>query len=187
MASTENNYVTHGLRGQVGGLFVFKTVNGKTIVAASPRKSNQEPSPKQIKQQELFQEAVIYGKTVMVTPELRALYETSVPAGGAVYQVALADFLNAPKIKGIDVSKYVGDPGNTISIRVTDDFIVKNVAVTIVNEDGSLVEHGEAIKQANGVDWLFTATEKNDALTGDKIVVRAGDIPGNITTSDVNL
>lgn len=36
MASTQNNYVTHGLRGQVGGLFVFITVNGKTIVAAPP-------------------------------------------------------------------------------------------------------------------------------------------------------
>jgi hypothetical protein len=28
---------------------------------------------KQLDQQELFQEAVIYGKTVMVTPELKAM------------------------------------------------------------------------------------------------------------------
>ncbi len=184
MASTENNYVTHGLRGQVGDLFVFKLVNGKTIVAGPPHKSRNEPTEKQQKQRELFQEAAIYGKTVMVTPELKAMYETSVPEGGSVYKVALADFMNAPKIKEVDVTAYTGNPGNTIKIRVTDDFMVKNVDVTITNEDGTLVEEGEAIKQDNGLDWLFTAKVKNDSSIGDKIVVRAADIPGNITTWD---
>lgn len=184
MASTENNYVTHGLRGQVGQLFVFKLVNGKTIVAGPPRKSRHEPTEKQIKQQDIFQEAVIYGKTVMVTPELNAIYKTAVPEGSSVYQVALADFLSAPKIKEVDVSEYVGEPGNTIRIRAIDDFMVKNVEVTITNEDGTLVEESEAVKQANGVDWLFTATVKNDTPTGDKIVVRAYDIPGNVAIWD---
>ena len=184
MATTENNYVTHGLRGQVGGLFVFKTVNGKTIVAAPPRKSHHEPTEKQLKQQNLFQEAAIYGKTVMVTPKLSALYKTAVPQGGSVYKVALADFLNAPKINEIDVSNYVGNPGNTIRIRAIDDFMVANVEVTIYNVEGSIVESGQAIKEANGVDWLFTVTVKNDSLTGDKIVVRAFDITGNVTILD---
>jgi len=184
MASTENNYVTHGLRGQVGELFVFKLVNGRTIVAAPPHKPRNEPTEKQQKQRELFQEAAIYGKTVTVTPELKAMYETSVPEGGSVYKVALADFMNAPEIKEVDVTKYVGDPGNTIRIRATDDFMVKMVDVTITSEDGSLIESGEAIKQANGLDWLFTASVKNDSPTGDKIVIRAMDLPGNITTWD---
>lgn len=187
MASSDNNYVTHGLRGQVGELLVFKTVYGKTIVAAPPRKSRHEPTEKQLKHQQLFQKAVIYGKTVTVTPELRAFYESSLPEGSSVYQVALADFLNAPEIEEIDVSNFVGDSGNTILIRATDDFMVKSVEVTITNEDGTLVEQGEAIKQTNGIDWLFTATERNDSLTGDKIVAKAGDIPGNITSSDINL
>ena len=187
MASSDNNYVTHGLRGQVGDLFVFKTVKGKTIVAAPPRKTTHEPTEKQLKQQKLFQEAAIYGKTVTVTPELRAIYETSLPEGSSVYQVALADFLNAPEIEEIDVTNYTGNPGNTIRIRATDDFMVKNVEVSILNQDGTLVEKGAAIKQANGLDWLFTATVKNDTLTGDKIVVRASDLPGNIASSDINL
>ena len=184
MASTENNYVTHGLRGQVGELFVFKLVNGKTIVAAPPHKSRHEPTEKQLKHQELFQEAAIYGKTVMVTPQLKAMYETSVPEGGSVYKVALADFMNAPKIKEVDVTAYTGNPGNTIKMRVTDDFMVKNVHVTITNEDGILVEEGEAVKQVNGLDWLFTATVQNDSFTGDKIVVRAYDLPGNVAIWD---
>ena len=184
MASTQNNYVTHGLKGQVGELFVFKTVKGKTIVAAPPRKSNHEPTEKQLKQQDIFQEAVIYGKTVMVTPALNAIYKTAVPEGGSVYQVSLADFLSAPKINEVDVSDYVGEPGNSIRIRATDDFMVKNVDVTITNEDGILVEEGEAVKQSNGLDWLFTAKMKNDTLTGDKIVVKAYDISGNVAVWD---
>jgi len=115
---------------------------------------------------------------------LHALYETSVPVGGSVYKVALADFLNAPKIKEVDVSAYVGAPGNKIRIRAIDDFMVKNVVVTITNEDGTLVEEGEAVKKENGVDWLFTATVQNDSLTGDKIVIKAYDIPGNVAIWD---
>jgi hypothetical protein len=187
MAKSGNNIVTHGLSGQVGGLLVFKTLQGKTIVSASPRKSNHEPSDKQKDQQKHFQEATIYGRTVNVTPELRAQYESVVPDGSSVYLVALADFLNAPKFDEIDVSKYVGNPGNTIRIRVTDDFMVKTVEVTINDQDGSLVEQGAAYKQPNGVDWLYTAAVQNSSLTGDKIVVKASDLPGNIATSDTTL
>jgi hypothetical protein len=187
MAKSGNNVVTHGLSGQIGGILVFKTVKGKTIVSASPRKSNRLPSEKQQEQQKLFQEAVIYGKTVMVTPELRAKYELSVPLGSSIYQVALADFLHAPKFDEIDVTKYLGAPGNTIRIRVTDDFSVENVEVTIQNEDGSLVENGDAVRMANGVDWEYIATVQNSSLTGDKILVRAHDLPGNIAESNVVL
>ena len=35
--------------------------------------------------------------------------------------------------------------------------------------------------------YLFNATGKNDVLTSNKIIVIAGDIPTNITSSDVNL
>jgi len=76
MAKSGNNIVTHGLSGQLGGLLVFKTLRGQTIVSASPRKSNHEPSNKQKEHQKHFQEANIYGKTVDVTPELLAQYES---------------------------------------------------------------------------------------------------------------
>jgi len=67
-------------------------------------------------------------------------------------------------------------------VRATDDFRVTQVQVSIVNADGSVVEEGNAVQQANGIDWLYTATVANESLAGDKIVVRASDKPGNITT-----
>ena len=187
MGKSDDNVLTHGLRGKVGDLLVFRIVDGKTIVAKKPSTVNRTSSPKQLEVQDHFQEAVIYGKTVMVTPELKAMYETSVPEGKSVYQVALADFLNAPKIKTIDVSKYTGEVGSIINIRVTDDFMVKNVDVAINNSDGSVVEQGQAVRAANGVDWIYTATIRNESVAGDKIIIHASDLPGNISNSTQNL
>ncbi|MDP4210199.1 MAG: hypothetical protein Q8928_15410 [Bacteroidota bacterium] len=187
MAKSNDNVLTHGLSGKVGDLLVFRVVDGKTIVAKAPSKANREPSEKQVKQQERFEEAVIYGKTVMVTPELKAQYETSVPEGKSVYQVALADFLKAPNIKEVDVTGYTGEVGSIIRVRAIDDFMVKSVQVSIFNSDGSVADQGEAIRLANGVDWLFTAKTLNDDLAGDKIVVKASDLPGNISDSSTSL
>lgn len=187
MARSDDNVLTHGLKGKVGDLLVFKCVNGKTIVSKVPSKSGREPSEKQAQVQEHFQEAVIYGKTVMVTPELKVLYETLVPEGKSVYQVALADFLNAPKIKEIDLNRYTGQAGSIISVRATDDFKVKSVEVSIFASNGNLVEQGQAAPEPNGFDWIYKAQVTNDGTSGDKIVVKASDLPGNTTSSTMQL
>jgi len=36
MAQSKNNIITHGLSGKVGDLIVFRSWNGKTIVASKP-------------------------------------------------------------------------------------------------------------------------------------------------------
>jgi len=187
MGKLDDNVLVHGLRGKVGDLLVFRIVNGKTIVAKAPSTANRVPSQKQLDRQEHFQEAVIYGKTVVVTPELKAMYETAVPEGKSVYKIALADFLRAPKISKVDVNEYTGKAGSIIKLRAIDDFMVKSVMVAIYNNDGSLVEQGNAVVGPNGLDWVYTATTSNDSLAGDKIVIRASDLPGNMAEQDVNL
>lgn len=187
MGKLDDNVLVHGLRGKVGDLLVFRIVDGKTIVAKAPTTANRESSPKQLERQEHFQEAVIYGKTVVVTPELKAIYETSVPEGKSVYKIALADFLRAPKISHVDVNEYTGQAGSIIKLRAVDDFMVKSVTVAIYNNDGSLVEQGNAVASPNGLDWVYKATTSNGSIAGDKIVIRASDLPGNIAEQDVNL
>ena len=98
--------------------------------------------------------------------------------------MAVADFFHAPDIDEIDVTNYRGAVGDTIRIRATDDFKVKQVHVTISNADGSLVEQGDAVQQANEIDWLYTATTANESTAGDRIVIRASDKPGNITEEE---
>jgi hypothetical protein len=39
MAKQRGNVVTHGLRGKVGGLFVFRQVDGETVMSKIPERS----------------------------------------------------------------------------------------------------------------------------------------------------
>ena len=77
--------------------------------------------------------------------------------------------------------------GDTITVSVTDDFKVAEVSVAIINQDGSEVEHGLAQAALGGLQWLYTATADNSSLTGDKIIIRASDIPGHTTEKEQGL
>lgn len=134
-----------------------------------------------------FQEAVIYGKSVLADPTTKALYEEKTAPGKSAYNVAVADYFNAPNIKEVDLSNYTGEEGSTIRIKATDDFEVADVQVKIANADGTLVEVGNAVLQSDGLFWLYTATKLNESLQGDKITVTVSDIPGNNTIEEKTL
>lgn len=184
MAESKNNIVTHGLSGLVGDMLVFRNRAGKTIVSAKPKERTGELSEAQKQHLALFQEAVLYGKSVMADENLKAEYKAAAPEGASAYNVAVGDFMNAPNIKTVNVSNYTGKPGETIEMEVTDDFRVAAVKVAIYNPDGSIVEQGDAVQQTNELKWIYTTTETNDSLSGDKIVIRAFDLPGNMTEED---
>ena len=185
MAKVAKNLVLHGASGKLGDLIVIKQWKGQTVLSQAPGKRVGEPTPAQKIQRQRFQQAVIYGKGQMADPTAKEEYAAK--AAGttrSAYNVAVADFFNAPDIDEVDLTGYNGQVGDTIRVRVTDDFKVALVQVTIVNADASLVEQGDAVLQANGIDWIYTATTANSDLNGDKIVVKASDNPGNITESE---
>jgi hypothetical protein len=181
MAKVGKNIVTTGMTGKMGDLIVFRISGGQTIVATKPVKSHVELTKPQKQQQRKFQHAVLYGKSIFSNPALKAQYQAKANENQSAYNVAVADFLNAPDIDEINVSKYTGQAGSTILITVTDDFMVTGVQVEIYTGEGELVEMGDAIQDANHSDWLFTATANNGSISGDKIVIKATDLPGNIT------
>jgi hypothetical protein len=187
MAESKNNIVTHGLSGLLGDMLVFRNLGGKTIVATKPKASTTPPSEAQKLQRARFQQATLYGKGALADEALKAGYEAAAPGGVTAYNIAVADFMHAPDISHVDVSKYTGQPGETIEMEVSDDFRVATVKVAIYNPDGSLVEEGDAQQQANPLKWIYTATVTNDSLSGDKIVIRAYDLPGNVTEQDTPL
>ena len=184
MAESKNNIITHGLSGKVGDLIVFRNRNGKTVVANTPKERTGELSAAQKGQQKRFQQATIYAKSALANPETKQAYKDAADEGESAYNVAVADFMHAPDIEEIDLSKYTGKVGSTITITVTDDFKVAEVSVTILNEDGTEVEHGLAQSALGGLDWLYTATADNNMLTSDKIIIRASDLPGHITEKE---
>lgn len=181
MAESKNNIITHGLSGKVGDLIVFSQRNGKTIVSRAPREKTTEDTENQKEHKRKFQRAILYSKGVMNDPDTKEEYAEKADRsrGITTHNVAVADFLNAPDIDSIDVSAYTGKVGDIIKIVALDDFAVKMVTVKIENGDGTLVEEGEATD--NGAEWIYTATEKNADLSGDKITVTAADNPDNMT------
>jgi hypothetical protein len=97
------------------------------------------------------------------------------------------DFMSPPVVKSISTNAYTGIAGSTITIRAVDDFRVTGVQVEIFAASGTLLEKGNAVLQTNGLDWIYTTTQSNAALTGSKINVIATDVPGNTGTLAVTL
>jgi hypothetical protein len=187
MGESKNNLATEGLSGQVGNLvFRRRKGDGKVFVSAHPSPREGAPSDAQLKVNSKFQEAVIYGKSVVADPALKALYSEKATPGQSAYNIAVADYFSAPDIREVDLGAYSGIVGSTIKIKVVDDFKVTKVKVQIAGVDGTLVEEGEAVLQADGLYWIYTATQKNDVPAGDKITVTAWDMPNNIASKEVN-
>jgi len=180
MGVSKNNLAIEGLSGQVGNLvFRRRKADGKVFVSGHPAEHEGVPSEAVQKVNVKFQEAVIYGKSAISDPAIKALYTEKASAGQSAYNVAVADYFSAPDIKEVDLSAYTGAVGSTIKIKAIDDFKVAKVFVRIATTDGSLIEEGNAVLQADGLYWLYTATQLNNSPAGDKITVTAWDLPNN--------
>jgi hypothetical protein len=184
MAKVAGNIVLHGASGMLGDQIVIRQRSGHIILAQAPAESTKEPTEAQATQRQRFQQAVLYGKQVVDNPAQKSDYEAKAKPLQTAFNVAVGDFLHAPDIDEIDVTQYYGVIGNTIRVRVTDDFEVKQVTVAIHNGDGSLVEQGEAVHQENSLDWIYTATAENTETAGDRIEIRATDRPGNVAEEE---
>jgi len=181
MAKVAKNIVLHGASGKLGDQIVIRQRGGQTILSQAPGEREKEPTEAQRTQQLKFQQAILYGKAQIADEAAKAEYGTKAEGLKTAFNVAVADFLHAPDVDEIDVTNYHGAVDDTVRVRVTDDFRVEQVQVSILNSDGTFVEEGNAVKQDNEIDWVYTATTTNENTEGDKIVVRAADKPGNIS------
>jgi hypothetical protein len=179
--------VTHGLRGMVGGMLVFKQVNGKTVVAQRPRKSSKPPTEDQLERQQKFREAAIYAKNAIKEPQLKEIYDAFAGKGKSAYNIAFADYYKAPILSKAMVSNYNGTVGATVKVQAIDDVQVQMVTVEIKRANGLLIESGEAQIMVNGLDWEYVATVANLNLTDTMISFTATDIPGNSSTLEIAL
>jgi hypothetical protein len=93
------------------------------------------------------------------------------------FDLAKADFMRPPSVEDLDLSDYTGKSGETIRVRATDDFEVKEVQVTIRRLDGTLIEKGAA--DPDGGQWIYETSAK--VAEGVTVVVEATatDHPGH--------
>ncbi|MGF7141327.1 hypothetical protein [Roseimarinus sediminis] len=189
MAEVKSNLATKGLSGMIGKTLVFRQSFGKTYVSAAPVRSEQEPTAVQLEHRGRFQEAVFYAKAAIHEAETKDAYaavaeKRQLRSG---YMVAVADYFHAPDIKEVDLDAYTGVAGDLITIKVTDDFKVKWVTVEIYESDGTLLEQGAAVESPDGLSWVYAATAENSSREGDRIVVKASDLPGNVSENETTL
>jgi hypothetical protein len=95
MASTGNNYVTHGISGAIGKELVFRTIKGKTYACKNPDMSNIIPSKNQTKKREKFGRAVKFAQSIMNDPERAAAYEKK--PGQRLYHTIITDYMRRPE------------------------------------------------------------------------------------------
>jgi hypothetical protein len=189
MATSNNSIITGKFRGTIGKELVFREWDGKTVVAKAPKARTGPPTASQLKIQENFMLATKYATAVMKGTDqgIRDAYTAVLKPRQNLFSRAAADFMSPPVVKTIDTKLYNGVVGSTITIRATDDFRVTGVLVEIFAASGTLLEKGNAIQLTNGVDWIYTTTQVNPALTGSKISALATDVPGNSGTLSVTL
>lgn len=81
----------------------------------------------------------------------------------AMEDVFLADFLNGPLIREIDLSQFTGRMNGRIQLHFPEPMIARKVTVQIHLPDGRMAEQGEAVQQLFPSEWAFTLTKD---LTG---------------------
>ena len=187
MATVKKNIVTQGLSGKLGNNIVFRNRGGKTIVAVTPEKKKRVYTEAQRKQTRKFRSAIVYGKQAIQDPTTKAVYEAQAKDGQSAFNIAVADYLNAPSIEELELGTYQGTKGSQFILPVVDDHQVTEVSVAMYNQAGALVEEGSAQQHENGVDWVYTTQKQNAKVKGSKLIIRASDLPGNTVEKEIVL
>jgi len=67
--------------------------------------------------------------------------------------------------------------------------LVAEVQVSIYDQNGALLEQGDAQLSENGIDrgtsaWVYTTQKADNQPSSSKLVARANDLPGNATETE---
>ena len=177
MAKMKDNNATHGIRGKVNQL-VYSQRNGETVVSKPPIRT----APYSEAQQNIvstFKQAVLYARSILQDAAIRLAYKKKTKRGQSAFNLAIADYFKAPVIVSVDLGQLANQIGSKIRAMVTDNFRVETVKVKIQKSNGALIEEGDAVLQADGLNWQYTTTTADANSAGNKVSIIATDLPGN--------
>jgi hypothetical protein len=180
--SQQENFIVEASSAAVAGIEKKLRQRGKTkFLAKTPTfGKNRVLTPAQEEHLDKFSTATAYARAAMADPALEKIYAVRATTERSVFNLAVKDYIKAPKVKKVIVSAYTGNVGSTIEVRAKDDFAVKAVKVSIRNAAGDLVEEGNAlIDPLDKSKWIYTATQVVAILPGCKVKAIAQDLPGN--------
>ncbi len=148
MAKVLNNLIVQGLSGSLGNQIVIRQgKGGQTIVSAKPANATRTFNLTQLAQQEAFHNAIAYAKSA----KDENIYLTKAQGTTlSAFNVAVADWFNAPEVLEIDTENWTGAVGQVIRVKAQDDIQVTRVHVQIADTQGNFLEEGAAV-QADGL------------------------------------
>jgi hypothetical protein len=164
-----------GFQGRIGNLIFRRLPDGSTVVSEAPpkltgrqrKRAKEKRSASQKAHNERFSNSSDYAswasKQIPVYAELAA----ADPMRNA-YNFAIADWFKPPVIHCVEQRK------GYIRVEATDNVQVARVRVTIQDEEGKVIEKGEAIR-SRGNWWKFATQTK-----GHTIIAEAWDLPKNV-------
>lgn len=164
MAKAVRNVVIRGISGNIGELVFRQMPDGSTRISAKPDFSSRKFSKGQKNHQGRFREAAAYARQAARTQPIYVQL-----AKGTVkspYNWALSDWFHPPVIHGIERKE------GLVRVHATDNVLVAKIVVSILDEEGNVVEKGEGIK-GEGDWWEVVCASEG------KIIAEAWDLAGN--------
>jgi hypothetical protein len=142
-------------------------------MSSIPDFSQRKLSKDQKAHHQRFKEAAAYARYASLSQPIYA--ELAAGTIKNAYNVALSDWFHAPKIHHVDLE------GGIIRIQASDNVKVAGVKVKIMNEEGMVLEQGEAVP-AEELWWSYSP----QILLEGKLTVeaQARDLAGNVTKEE---
>lgn len=149
--------------------YVRTTRDGRTIISLKPDFGNRQFSEAQLSTQSRIQQAAAYAKAACKENPIYAMKAEGTAQNA--YNVALADWMKPPVVHRIERLE------NRIRVQASDNVSVAKVTVTVVDDQGNVLEQGGA-NQVNEMFWEYVPRSEG------RLLIEASDLPGNRTTAE---
>jgi hypothetical protein len=176
MPKVRYNGSVQGFNGKLGGL-IFRTLpDGTTIVSTAPaEKTGRQKKRARLKRSAAqnahtshFRKGVSYSKQAARILPVYQERADATPTWTA-YNHAMYDWFHPPQIGCL------AQEDGCILVEATDDVLVTRVQITILDDEGCVLEKGEAVR-TEGDWWEFVSP-----AVGKTVIAEARDLPGNVT------
>lgn len=179
MANLHSNHFGHGVTGASGGQFTsYTTRSGKTIVTDRLRLDDHRVlTDKKKSHRTALRDAITFAQYA----EREEVYINKArETGSTAYNIAIVDWLGAPKVLEINVDNWNGKIGQTIRIKARETVMVVRVKLVIRDAQENVLEAGDAVQSEEGSSWWNYTTQSEIKMTPFPIVeATAWDLPGN--------
>ena len=170
MAKVKFSQLIETIRGRIKNLVIRQRPDGTFILSGKPRYKKGKGSPAQKAHRRHVKQIGPFASYLAKTHPIYAQLAAEDVARGkwmSAYNFAFADCLKPPIIHRIERTE------GCIRVEASDNIMVTEVEVTILDEAGKLLEIGDAI-QAEGDWWEYVPHAE-----GKGILAKAFDLPGN--------